>query len=172
MTGQLSTHKGSGSGSVNVSLRRITSPDGWAELEMGFGSGLSLSAKGFRNLTKRIFTNISGIVTSTDRGFTLGFVSSKLILTFCIYFSHFHNTIFFLALAHQLDKNTVGYLTYKASGPSSMSTMVVKDTSRYRAQVNFVLGIPHSYFAITYCHKLEKHDGRLRGAIKSVNFLL
>nr|SVE70323.1 EOG090X03AJ [Daphnia similis]SVE70947.1 EOG090X03AJ [Daphnia similis]SVE72210.1 EOG090X03AJ [Daphnia similis] len=149
LSGQLSTHKGSGSGSVNVSLRRITSPDGWAELEMGFGSGLSLAAKGFRNLTRRIFTNISGIVTSTDRGLTLGFVST---------------------LAHQLDKNTVGYLTYKASGPSSMSTMVVKDTSRYRAQVNFVLGIPHSYFAITYCHKLEKHDGRLRGAIKAGTF--
>nr|CAG4636868.1 EOG090X03AJ [Ceriodaphnia reticulata]SVE72837.1 EOG090X03AJ [Ceriodaphnia reticulata] len=149
LTGQLSTHKGTGSGSVNVSLRRITSPDGWAELEMGFGSGLSFSAKGFRNLTKRIFTNISGIVTSTDRGLTLGFVST---------------------LAHQLDKNTVGYLTYKAAGPSSMSTMIVKDTARYRTQANIVLGIPHSYFAITYCHKLEKHEGRLRGAVKAGTF--
>lgn len=77
LIGQLSTHKGSGSGSVNVSLRRITSPDGWAEIEMGFGSGLSVSAKGFRNLTKRLFTNISGIITSTDRGISLGFVSSE-----------------------------------------------------------------------------------------------
>lgn len=49
-----------------------------------------------------------------------------------------------------------------------MSTMVVKDTNRYRAQANFVLGIPHSYFTLSYCHKLEKHEGRLRGAIKSV----
>nr|CAG4649188.1 EOG090X03AJ [Scapholeberis mucronata]SVE93518.1 EOG090X03AJ [Scapholeberis mucronata] len=149
LSGQLSTHKGSGSGSVNVSLRRITSPDGWAEIEMGFGSGLSVSAKGFRNLTKRLFTNISGIITSTDRGFVLGFVST---------------------IAHQLDKNTVGYLTYKASGQSSMSTMVVKDTNRYRTQANFVLGIPHSYFAISYCHKLEKHEGRLRGSIKAGTF--
>nr|CAG4646907.1 EOG090X03AJ [Megafenestra aurita]SVE92290.1 EOG090X03AJ [Megafenestra aurita] len=149
LSGQLSTHKGSGSGSVNVSLRRITSPDGWAEVEMGFGSGLSFSAKGFRNLTKRLFTNISGIVTSTDRGLVLGFVST---------------------LAHQLDKNTVGYLTYKASGPSSMSTMIVKDTNRYRTQANIVLGIPHSYFTISYCHKLEKHEGRLRGAIKAGTF--
>lgn len=76
--GQLSTHKSLGSGSVNVSLRRITSPDGWAEVEMGFGSGPSLSIKGFRNLTKRVFTNISGIITSTERGLTLGFVSSEL----------------------------------------------------------------------------------------------
>lgn len=80
--GELSTHKGSGSGSVNVSLRRITSPDGWAELELGFGNGLSFSAKGFRNLTKRMFTNISGILTSTDEGLSFGFVSSMLCLPF------------------------------------------------------------------------------------------
>lgn len=49
-----------------------------------------------------------------------------------------------------------------------MSTMIVKDTNRYRTQANIVLGIPHSYFTISYCHKLEKHEGRLRGAIKSV----
>lgn len=89
LIGQLSTHKGSGSGSVNVSLRRITSPDGWAELEMGFGSGLSLSAKGFRNLTKRIFTNVSGIVTSTDRGLVLGFVSSEFLDLWLVIFGRF-----------------------------------------------------------------------------------
>jgi hypothetical protein len=73
---------------------------------------------------------------------------------------------FLLALAHQLDKNTVGYLTYKASGQSSMTTMIVRDTHQYRSQASIVLGIPHSYLSISYCHKLEKHDGRLRGAIK------
>nr|CAG4637676.1 EOG090X03AJ [Chydorus sphaericus] len=149
MSGQLSTHKGSGSGNVNVSMRRLTSADGWAEVEVGCGSGLSLSAKGFRNLTKRLFTNISGIVTFTDRGLKLGFVST---------------------LAHQLDKNTVGYLTYKASGQSSMSSSLVRDTNKYRAQVNIVLGIPHSYLNLSYCHKLEKHDGRLRGSLKAGTF--
>nr|CAG4648550.1 EOG090X03AJ [Polyphemus pediculus] len=123
LSGNLSTRNGSGTGSVNMSLRRITSAEGWAELEVGCGDGLSISAKGFRNLTKRIFTNISGIITSTDRGLTLGFVST---------------------IAHQLDKNTVGYLTYKAAGQSSMSTI--------------------------YVHKLEKHDGRLRGVVKAGTF--
>nr|CAG4647760.1 EOG090X03AJ [Moina brachiata]SVE92914.1 EOG090X03AJ [Moina brachiata] len=149
MSGNLSTQRGTGGGSVNVSLRRITSPEGWAEVDLGFGSGLSLSAKGFRNLTRRTFTNISGIITSTDRGITLGFVST---------------------LAHQLDKNTVGYLTYKGGGASSMSTMLVRDTERYRTQANIVLGIPHSFISISYCHKLEKHNGRLRGALKAGTF--
>ena len=88
--GELSTHKGSGSGSINMSMRRITSPDGWAELELGFGNGLSFSAKGFRNLTKRMFTNISGILTSTDEGLSFGFVSSKfwLYLKKSLFFSY------------------------------------------------------------------------------------
>ena len=94
LIGQLSTHKGAGSGSVNVSLRRITSADGWAEVEMGFGSGLSFTAKGFRNLTKRIFTNVSGIVTSTDRGLTLGFVSSKCQLYVCLFLSLSNGVIY------------------------------------------------------------------------------
>ncbi|XP_046439736.1 dnaJ homolog subfamily C member 11-like [Daphnia pulex] len=149
LSGELSTHKGSGSGSVNVSLRRITSPDGWAEVDLGFGNGLSFSAKGFRNLTKRMFTNISGILTTTDEGLSFGFVST---------------------LAHQLDKNTVGYLTYKNSQSSSMSTSIVKETTTYRTQVNFVLGIPHSFISMSYCHKLEKHEGRLRATVKAGTF--
>nr|CAG4641554.1 EOG090X03AJ [Eurycercus lamellatus] len=149
MSGQLSTHKGSGSGNVNVSLRRLTSSEGWAEVEVGCGNGLSLSAKGFRNLTKRIFTNISGVVTYTGDALTLGFVST---------------------LAHQLDKNTVGYLTYKETGQSSMSTRIVRDTNRYRAQASFVLGVPHSYISLSYVHKLEKHDGRLRGSVEAGTF--
>ena len=87
--------------------------------------------------------------------------ASFMSVSFCPFL-----TALFTALAHQLDKNTVGYLTYKAAGPSSMSTMIVKDTTRYRAQANVVLGIPHSYLSISYCHKLEKHEGRLRGAVK------
>ena len=148
-------------------MRRLTSADGWAEVEVGCGSGLSLSAKGFRNLTKRLFTNISGIVTFTDRGLKLGFVSS---ITQHFKLSSLQDLahVFYCcsALAHQLDKNTVGYLTYKASGQSSMSSSLVRDTNKYRAQVNIVLGIPHSYLNLSYCHKLEKHDGRLRGSLK------
>ena len=47
-----------------------------------------------------------------------------------------------------------------------MTTMIVRDTHQYRSQASIVLGIPHTYLSLSYCHKLEKHDGRLRGAIK------
>nr|CAG4650026.1 EOG090X03AJ [Sida crystallina] len=149
LSGQLSTHKGAGSGGLNVGLRRVISPQSWAELELGFGNGFSLGAKGFRTLTRRTFTNMSGVLTFTDRGVQLGTVST---------------------LAHQMDKNTVGYLTYKSGSHSSMSTMIVRDTNRYNAQANVVLGIPHSYFSISYSLKFEKTEGRLRGAFKAGTF--
>nr|CAG4644654.1 EOG090X03AJ [Leptodora kindtii] len=149
MSGQMTTRNGTGSGTVNVALRRVLSAEGWFEVEVGCGGGLALSAKGFRTLTKRTFTNISGVVTFTDRGPRMGLVST---------------------LAHQLDKNTVGYLTYKAGGQSSMSTMVVRDTDRNNTQVNFVLGIPHSYLSLSYAYKFEKLEGRLRAAVKAGTF--
>lgn len=149
LSGSLSTSNGSGTGNINVSLRRMTSSVGGAEVQVGCGRGLMLSARGFGNLTKRIFTNVTGVVTSTERGFGFDFTST---------------------IAHQLDKDTVGYLTYKASRQSSMTTAITKDTPRFNARANVVLGIPHSYLSLSYEHKLEKHSGRLRGHIKAGTF--
>lgn len=84
LSGGLSTSNGSGSGSVNLSLRRMTSSAGGAEIQLGCGGGLMLSARGFGNLTKRIFTNISGVITTTDRGFGMELTSSKFIIVFSI----------------------------------------------------------------------------------------
>ena len=52
-TGSLSTSNGSGTGNINVSLRRMTSSVGGAEVQVGCGRGLMLSAREFGNLTKR-----------------------------------------------------------------------------------------------------------------------
>ena len=71
-------------------------------------------------------------------------------------------------MAHQLDKDTVGYLTYKASRQSSMTTTISKDTPTYNIRSSIVLGIPHSYLSLSYEHKLQKHSGRLRGLVKWV----
>jgi len=149
LSGGLSTSNGSGSGSVNLSLRRMTSSAGGAEIQLGCGGGLMLSARGFGNLTKRIFTNISGVITTTDRGFGMELTST---------------------LAHQMDKDMVGYLTYKASRQSSMTTTISKDTPTYNLRSSIVLGIPHSYLSLSYEHKLQKHGGRLRGLVKAGTF--
>jgi len=67
-----------------------------------------------------------------------------------------------------MDKDMVGYLTYKASRQSSMTTTISKDTPTYNLRSSIVLGIPHSYLSLSYEHKLQKHGGRLRGLVKWV----
>ena len=55
MYGQLSVQNGTGSGTVNVAAKRLVSTKGWIEADIGVGSGPTLSLKGFRTLTRRIF---------------------------------------------------------------------------------------------------------------------
>lgn len=55
MYGQLSVHNGNGSGTVNVAAKRLISPKGWVEVDVGAGNGLTVALKGFQTLTKSIF---------------------------------------------------------------------------------------------------------------------
>ncbi|XP_067005009.1 dnaJ homolog subfamily C member 11 isoform X2 [Anabrus simplex] len=145
MSGQLSTHNGTGSGSLNVSARRLLSEKGWIECEIGAGSGPVMSVKGFRTLTKRIFVNMSTIFQFTPHGIRPGLITT---------------------LANQLDKNTVGYLTWRAGLQSSMSTIVVRDTPTSHMAFSIQFGIPHSYLSLSYTHKFEEWELKLRGAMK------
>nr|CAG4640722.1 EOG090X03AJ [Eulimnadia texana] len=76
------------------------------------------------------------------------------------------DTALMSGMGYQMNKSTMGYLSYKAGGQSSMSTTLVCDSPHSNVQTSLVLGIPHSYFSLTYVHKFEKHEGRLRGSIK------
>ncbi|XP_067005008.1 dnaJ homolog subfamily C member 11 isoform X1 [Anabrus simplex] len=149
MSGQLSTHNGTGSGSLNVSARRLLSEKGWIECEIGAGSGPVMSVKGFRTLTKRIFVNMSTIFQFTPHGIRPGLITT---------------------LANQLDKNTVGYLTWRAGLQSSMSTIVVRDTPTSHMAFSIQFGIPHSYLSLSYTHKFEEWELKLRGAMKAGTF--
>jgi hypothetical protein len=80
MSGQLSTRNGNGSGNINVTLHRNVSPQSWVNFDLGFGNGLTLGAKGYKNWTRRMFTNVAGIITFTRRGAVLGFTSSMPFL--------------------------------------------------------------------------------------------
>ncbi|GLH14443.1 DnaJ homolog shv [Gryllus bimaculatus] len=149
MAGNLSTHNGTGSGSINVSLRRLLSEKGWIEFDLGAGNGPVFSVKGFRTLTKRMFINMSTVFQFTSHGIRPSLVTS---------------------LANQLDKNTVGYLTWKAGAQSAMSTVIVRDTPRSHTSVSLQFGIPHTYISLTYTHKLEEYELKLRGALKAGTF--
>lgn len=149
MAGNLSTHNGTGTGSINVSLRRLLSEKGWVEFDVGAGNGPVFSLKGFRTLTKRMFVNMSMVFQFTSHGIRPSLVTS---------------------IANQLDKNTVGYLTWKAGAQSAMSTVLVRDTPTSHTSISLQFGIPHTYLSLTYTHKLEDYELKLRGALKAGTF--
>lgn len=80
----------------------------------------------------------------------------------------FYQIFLFTALAMQLDKHTVGYLTYRAGIQSAMSTMLVRDTSRTYASILIHLGIVHSYVNLHYIYKMKEKKLKLRGNIRLV----
>jgi len=73
------------------------------------------------------------------------------------------------ALATQLDKHTVGYLTWRGGVHSSMSTTVVRDTATSHAAFAIQFGIPHSFLSLSYTHKLQDMEMKLRGSVKWVH---
>lgn len=74
--------------------------------------------------------------------------------------------ICFAALACQLNKNTVGYLTYTTGAQSSMSTVLEQSSEKHHWQMTILLGIPHCYVAASYLRKLPQYDLKLRVATK------
>ena len=149
MYGQLGTQNGTGSGSINVSARRLVSSKGWVELDVGAGNGPTISFKGFRTLTRRLFCDGATILQFTARGIRPGLVGT---------------------LAMQLDKHTVGYLTYRAGIQSAMSTMIVRDTSRSYTALSIHFGILQSFASLNYTYKMEEKQMKLRGSVKAGTF--
>lgn len=84
MSGQLGTQNGTGSGSINVSAKRLISSKGWVELEVGAGNGPTFSLKGFRTLTKRLFCDGAAILQFTARGVKAGYVGSTFVKLYIV----------------------------------------------------------------------------------------
>ncbi|KYN37704.1 DnaJ like protein subfamily C member 11 [Trachymyrmex septentrionalis] len=149
MSGQLGTQNGTGSGSINVSAKRLISSKGWIEVEVGAGNGPTFSLKAFRTLTKRLFCDGATILQFTSHGVKAGYVGT---------------------LAMQLDKHTVGYLTYRAGIQDAMSTMIVRDTSQSYTAFSIHFGLLHSFVSLNYTYKMEEKQLKLRGSVKAGTF--
>lgn len=66
------------------------------------------------------------------------------------------------AMANQLDKHTVGYLTWKAGMQSGMNTMIIRDTPNLHLVFSAYIGIPHTYVALSYTHKMPDHEAKVK----------
>ncbi|KAJ8400239.1 hypothetical protein AAFF_G00399330 [Aldrovandia affinis] len=149
LSGSLSTQNGSGGGSFNLTLRRVTSAKGWGEVELGAGDthGPLLGMKLFRNLTPRCFGTAQCGLQFSSRGVRPGATTM---------------------LARHLDKNTVGYLQWRWGTQSAMNTSVVRDTKTSHFTLALQLGIPHCFMMVSYQYKFQDADQtKIKGTVKS-----
>lgn len=66
------------------------------------------------------------------------------------------------ALANQLDKHTVGYLTWKLGTNTGLNTMVIRDTEKLHAVISVHFGVPHTYLSATYVYKMPDQEAKLK----------
>ncbi|XP_061113599.1 dnaJ homolog subfamily C member 11a [Conger conger] len=149
LSGSLSTHNGTGGGSITLAMRRVTSAKGWGEVEIGAGDshGPVFGMKIFRNLTQRCFLTAQCGLQFSSRGVRPGVTT---------------------VLARHLDKNTMGYLQWRWGMQSSMNTSVVRDTKTSHFTLAMQLGIPHTFMMMSYQYKFQDEDQtKLKGSVKS-----
>ncbi|XP_050306839.1 dnaJ homolog subfamily C member 11 [Anthonomus grandis grandis] len=149
LSGQLHTQNGTGGGGVNMSWRHLFSHKSWAEIEMTAGSGPAISLKGFRTLTKRFFWNGGTVLQFTPEGVRPGIMST---------------------LAMQIDKHSIGYISYHGGIRSIFSTQIIRDTENNRFNFSIQVGVPHSFFQLQYTRKMMAQELKLRLAIKMGTF--
>ncbi|XP_012270711.1 dnaJ homolog subfamily C member 11 [Orussus abietinus] len=148
MSGQLGIQNGNGSGTVNLSARRLISSKGSIEFDVGVGNGPTFSVKGFRTITKNLFCNGAVVLHFKNEDWP------NIVGT----------------LAQRLDKHTIGYLTYRGGGQNAMSTMVVRNTNQSCTTFSLELGLVHSYVSLSYTYKMEEKELKLRGCVKAGSF--
>jgi len=149
LSGSLSTHNGTGTGSLTMSNKRMLSDKSWVEGVLGFGAGPVLGVKGFRNLSRRTFGSVETFLHFTPNGVRPAFDST---------------------LAMQLDKQLTGYLSWRGGTSSSMSTTLVYDSEKGHFMLTLLLGVPHSFISASYTYKLKERELKLKTAIKAGTF--
>lgn len=144
MSGNLSSQNGRGSGNFVVSGRRLVNK-GTLEMEVGLGNAPTVGLKGSRTLSDKVYCNA---------GLNVAFQSNVIV------------PILAGTLACQLNKNTVGYLTYTTGAQSSMSTVLEQNNEKHHWQLSILIGIPHCYVSASYLRKLPEYELKLRVATK------
>lgn len=146
--GNIASQNGMGNGSIGSSIRHVLSATTWTEFEVGAGQGFMSSLKAFHRISNRCFSNMQGILQFTPNGIRPGYS---------------------MMLARQLDKHTVGYLTWKTGYRSSMTTTVVWDSSIGHFVGALQFGIPDTFIKISHIHKFHE-EGQIQGSLKLGTF--
>uniref|UniRef100_A0A1B0CWR7 J domain-containing protein n=1 Tax=Lutzomyia longipalpis TaxID=7200 RepID=A0A1B0CWR7_LUTLO len=172
LSGSLSSQKGIGNGAFTVSGRRLLNK-GWVAVDLTAGNGPAVGVKGSRTLSQKVFANFGGSLNLRSNVLVPAFMSCMYPSSFNLLFKglSIKFRIFPTALACQLSKHTVGYLTYNIGGSArSMSTVVEQNTEKHQFQLTLLVGIPHCYVSAAYTRKLLEQELKLRVATKVGTF--
>uniref|UniRef100_A0A8C5D9D2 DnaJ homolog subfamily C member 11 n=1 Tax=Gouania willdenowi TaxID=441366 RepID=A0A8C5D9D2_GOUWI len=151
LSGSLSTHNGTGGGTINLALRRVTSAKGWGEvcsaLTGHYFPQLDIQIVRTGTFINTLFMTAQCGLQVSSRGIRPGFTT---------------------VLARHLDKNTMGYLQWKWGVQSSMNTSIVRDTKSSHFTCAMQLGIPHTFLMMSYQYKFQDDDQtKIKGSVKS-----
>ncbi|CAG0884656.1 unnamed protein product [Darwinula stevensoni] len=135
------------SSNLSVGMRKLLSHKSWAEFDVGMGTGLNFSLKGYRNLSKRSYLTASAYLHATSHGLQPLFVAS---------------------LMYQLDKKISGHITWKGGAQNGMTTTLVRDSEKTRLVGSLHLGASSSYASFRSMVKLK--EVKLRAGIKAGTF--
>ncbi|XP_014784866.1 dnaJ homolog subfamily C member 11 isoform X2 [Octopus bimaculoides] len=142
--GNIEAQNGNGNGNMLMVWKRLLSDKSWAELEMSSGNGFGCSLKGFRRLTNSMYGTVGTGLSMTSRGLRPGF-SSMIVSQF---------------------GNVQGRLVWSAGMTTAMSTIIVYDSLKRHAVFTVQIGIPNSFVSLSYTHKFQEDDARVRGAVR------
>jgi len=163
LSGSLSTSNGRGEGNFTCGYKRINTESSWQEGTVSLGNGLNLGTRFYRKLAERLFINMSGSIQFANAGLKPGLSAS---------------------LETNLDRHTVGYLTYSANlslletentfaleeEQSGMETMIVRSTGSYSLTGSVQLGIPYTYALLSCSKKFNDNKNTLRAVLKAGTF--
>lgn len=66
----------------------------------------------------------------------------------------------------QLDKHTIGYLTYKVHAQSGMSTIIERNTAHSYTAFTIHFGLLNSYINLSYTYKMAERQLQLKSTAR------
>ncbi|ELT99888.1 hypothetical protein CAPTEDRAFT_177367 [Capitella teleta] len=150
ISGNLTSHGGTGIGRFHVSMRRMLSAAGWAEVDIGAGNGISCDVRGFRNLWTHGYGTMSGSLQVTKKGRIVpGFAAMA---------------------ASRFDKSLLGRITCNvAARKSALNTTVIWDPEPHRTQFSLTLGVPICEARLSYAYHFKAQEATLRAIVSVGN---
>ncbi|XP_060069298.1 dnaJ homolog subfamily C member 11-like [Ylistrum balloti] len=150
IAGTLATRNGNGQGTFTAVWRRLTSDNGWAELEMSCGDNIGTTLRGFRKINRRCYCTTSANISYLSSG-------NRRAIAF---------TGFQTMVACQLDTHLQGRIVWNVGRPSAMRTIVVYDKETYAVIFTAQLGIPSSFLQSVFVKKFPDKDAKVRLSAK------